>query len=125
MNLKKLGVMKDELQGDFILEFAGIGPKNYGYSALKTQKDKSIKLKGDVRCKGIGKNFTPKFKEYKKCVLGPDGNIVSKECFRINSKDHMLFTIKTNKVALSNKIIKRLPDPNERFETLPFMPVRT
>ena len=111
--------MKDELQGDFILEFVGIGPKNYGYSALKMQKDKSIKLKDDVRCKGIGKNFTPKFKEYKKCVLGEE-DVISKECFRINSKDHKLFTIKTDKVALRNTIVKRLPDPDKRFETLPF-----
>ena len=120
MNLKDLGKMKNELQGDFILEFAGIGPKNYGYSALKTQKDKSIKLKDDVRCKGIGKNFTPRFEEYKKCVLGDEGNFVSKECFRINSKDHKLFTIRTNKVALRNTIVKCLPDPDKRFETLPF-----
>ena len=119
MNLKVLGKMKDELQRDYILEFAGTAPKNYGYSALKTQKDKSIKLKDDVRCKGVGKKFTPKFKEYKKCVLGEE-DVISRECFRINSKDHKLFTIKTNKVALCNKIVKRIPAPDKMFETLPF-----
>ena len=123
MNLKKLGVMKDELCGDFILEFAGTAPKNYGYSALKTQEDKSIKLSEDVRCKGIGKKFTPKFKEYKECVLGKEGNKVNKECFRINSKKHVLYTIKTNKVALRNTIVKRLPNPSTdddiKYETLP------
>ena len=120
MSLKKLGVMKDELQGDFILEFAGVAPKNYGYSALKTQKDKSIKLKDDVRCKGIGKKFTPRFEEYRDCVLGKEGNEVRKKCFRINSKKHELFTIKTNKVALRNKIVKRLPNLDNKFGTLPF-----
>ena len=142
MNLKKLGVMKDELMGDFILKFAGVAPKNYGYSALKTQKDKTIKLKEDVRSKGIGKKFTPRFEEYKKCVLGKKGNIVSKECFRINSKKqrlssikpdktipregamkHSVFTIRTNKVALRNEVVKRVPNPSTdddiRHETLP------
>ena len=124
MNLKKLGMMKDELCGDFILEFAGTAPKNYGYSALKTQKDKSIKLGEDVRCKGIGKKFTPRFQEYKDCVLGKEGDTVYKECFRINSKKHELFTIKTNKVAMRNTVVKRLPNPNQddddiKFETLP------
>ena len=143
MNLKKLGVMKDELMGDFILEFAGVAPKNYGYSALKTQKNKSIKLDEDVRCKGIGKKFTPKFEEYKRCVLGKKGNIVSKECFRINSKKNelstikankdevlkericgrSLYTIKTTKVAIRNEVVKRLPNPSLdddiKFETLP------
>lgn len=120
MNLKVLGKMKDELQGDFITEFVGMGPKNYGMEFIKTQKDGSGKIKEDARCKGIGKKYTPGFKEYRECVLGKKGNIVSKECFRINSEDHKLYTIKTNKVALRNEIIKRLPDPDEKFETTPF-----
>ena len=142
MNLKKLGMMKDELCGDFILEFAGVAPKNYGYSALKTQKDKTIKLDEDVKCKGNGKKFTPRFEEYKKYVLGKEGNIVSKECFRINSKKQKsslikpneikenskiinsnVFTIKTNKVALRNTVVKRVPNPSKdddiKYETLP------
>ena len=47
-------------------------------------------------------------------------NEVNKECFRINSKKHELFTIKTDKVEMRNKIVKRVPDPIVRFETLPF-----
>ena len=80
--------MKDELQGHFIKEFVGIGPKNYTINSLITQKDKSIKLTGSVRCKGIGKAFVPRFEEYKKCIFEDSENTVSKECFRINSKDH-------------------------------------
>ena len=120
MNLKVLGKTKDKLQGNFITEFVGIGPKNYGMEYIKTQKDGSKKIENEIRCKGIGKNFTPKFKEYRECVLGEKGNIVSKESFRINSKEHRLCTIMTNKVALRNEVIKRLPDPDENFETSPF-----
>ena len=120
MNLKVLGMMKDELQGDFITEFVGIGPKNYGMEFIKTQEDRSQKIDHATRCKGIGENFTPNFKEYNKCILGEKGNIVSKECFRINSKEHKLYTIMTNKVALRNEVMKRLPDSDEKFETLPF-----
>ena len=123
MNLKKLGMMKDELCGDFILEFAGTAPKNYGYCALKTQKDKSIKLSEDVICKGIGKKFTPRFQEYKDCVLGNKGDTVFKECFRINSKKHTLYSIRTNKVAMRNTIVKRVANPSTdddiKYETLP------
>ena len=35
MNLKKLGMMKDKLQGDFILEFAEIGPRTTDTAHLK------------------------------------------------------------------------------------------
>ena len=62
----------------------------------------------------------PKFHEYRQCVLGEKGNGVKKDCFRINSKEHNLYTIKTNKVALRNEVVKRLPDPDEKFDTLPF-----
>ena len=120
MNLKVLGMMKDECKGDFITEAVGIGPKNYVINVLKTQKDGSIKLKVEVKCKGVGKSFEPRIEEYKKCAFGEKEII--KECFRINLKDHNVFSISTTKVALRNKIVKRLPDPDERFETLPFMP---
>ena len=127
VNLKKLGLMKDECKGDFTTEAVGIGPKNYAMNVLETQKDGSIKLKGSAKSKGIGKAYVPKFEEYKKIVFGKEGETISKECCRINSKDHKLFTIKTNKVALRNKVIKRVAerssdDPDEKFETLPFMP---
>ena len=119
MNLKVLGMMKDECKGDFITEAVGIGPKNYAIIVLTTQKDGSIKLKDEVKCKGVGKAFVPRIEEYKKCVFGKEDTI-SKECFRINSKDHKVFSISTKKVALRNKVVKRMEDPDAKFETLPF-----
>ena len=49
-----------------------------------------------------------------------DEDVITKECFTINSKKHELFTIKTEKVAMRNKVVKRIPGPNFKFESLPF-----
>ena len=121
VNLKKLGMMSDECEGDVITEAVGIGPKNYAINVLETQKDGSIELKDKVKCKGVGKAFVPRIEEYKKIVFGEEETI-SKECFRINSKDHNVFSISTNTVALRNKVVKRVADPDEKYETLPFIP---
>ena len=110
--------MKDELAGQFMLQFAATGPKNYAYEYMKIDGT----LDQDARCKGISKSYTPKFKEYLNSVQGKAGNEVRKTCFRINSKNHELFTIKSNKVAMRNTVIKRIKDPNVEYETLLFMP---
>ena len=118
MNRKVLGKMKDELAGGFMTQFVETGPKNYAYEYMKIDGT----LSEDARCKGISKSYTPKFQEYLDCVQGEAGNMVMKTCFRINSKEHNLLTIKTDKVAMRNTVVKRVADPNERYETLPFMP---
>ena len=115
MNMKVLGKMKDELAGQFITEFASGGPKNYGFEYMK--HDGQIDEK--CVCKGISKQCTPGFFEYKSVVLGGKTD-VKKTCFRIGSKEHEVSTIKTVKVAITNEIKKRLKDPTAKFETLPF-----
>ena len=42
MNQKVLGKMKDELGGQIMTEFVGIGPKNYSYAFL-TSKGKKMR----------------------------------------------------------------------------------
>ena len=97
-------------------QFAATGPKNYAYEYMKVDGT----LSEDARCKGISKSCTPKFTENLDCVQGEADNVVMKTCFRISSEEHELFTIKTNKVAMRNTVVKRLRD--EKYETLPFMP---
>ena len=109
--------MNDELAGQFMTQVVGIRPKNYAYEYLTIDEKE---LKEDERCKGIGKSFTPKFHEYLDCIQGVQGNEVQKTCFKINSKNHKLFTIKRKKVAMRKKVVKRIPDPTVEFETLPF-----
>ena len=116
MNRKKLGKMKDELAGQFMSQFAATAPKCYGYEFLKLDGT----ISEDARCKGIPKGYTPKFQKYLECVQGEEGKEVHKTCYRINSKNHDLFTIKTNKVAMRNTVVKRVRHPNEKYETLPF-----
>ena len=109
-------MMKDEFSGKTMTQFVGIGPKNYAYEYINVDG----KLKEDRRCKGIGKSFTPKIYEYVECIQGAQGNEVNKTCFRINSKKHELYTIKTDEVAMRNTVVKRIPYSTVKYETLPF-----
>ena len=110
MNQKVLGGMKDELGGQL-----GIGPKNYAFAFLSIDGKMNYKS----ICKGIPKSYTPKFFEYLDVVEGRRKD-VKIDCFRIGSKEHDVFTIKTNKVAMTNEVRKRIRDPITKFETLLF-----
>ena len=115
MNRKVLGKMKDELSGQIVTEFVGIGPKNYSFAYITAEgktDEKSV-------CKGISKSYKPRFHEYKKVVKGEQKN-VHKTCLRIGSKEHELYTIETDKVALTNDVRKRVRDLTTKYETLPF-----
>ena len=116
MNRKVLGKMKDELAGQLMTQAVGIGPKSYAYEYLTIDGN----FKENRRCKGIGKSFTPKFYEYLDCVQGDAGNEVRKTCYRINLKKHELYTIRTDKVAMRNTVVKRVLDLTTKYETLPF-----
>ena len=83
-NRKKLGKMKDELSGQFMIEFAGTGPKNYAFQYLKSDEELDEKLDEKSVCKGISKSCTPGFYEQRSVVLGKK-NDVKKTCFRIGS----------------------------------------
>ena len=115
MNRKELGKMKDELSGQFTIEFAGSGPKNYAFQYLKSDGEMDEKSV----CKGISKSCTPGFYEQQSVVLG-EKNDVKKTCFQIGSKEHELCIIKTVKVAITNNVRKRVGDPFCRFEILAF-----
>ena len=69
VNLKKLGMMSHECEGDFATEAIGIGPENYALNVLETQEDGSVKLKEKVKSKGIGKNFVPILRSTRRLFL--------------------------------------------------------
>ena len=110
-NKKVLGKMKDELGGNFIKEFVGIASKNYSYTYEHDEEK-------EKRCKGVSKEFIPKFEEYKNFILNDKNNQVLKENFRINCKLHNVLTLNQIKIALDNKVSKRLKDPADKFKTL-------
>ena len=117
MNSKVLGKLKDELGGQFMIIFVGVGPKNYSYMYMKldgTEDTSSV-------CKGVPKCVHPEFKEYQDLILkGKDKDDIYKECTRISSKSHCVKTEKITKVALTKELRKRERDVNDEYETVPY-----
>ena len=63
-NKKVIGLMKDELGGKIMTEFAALKPKPYSYLIDDINSDK--KAKGIKKCVTKGRL---KFNDYKKCLL--------------------------------------------------------
>ena len=117
VNNKVLGMMSDELGGQFMIKFVGIGPKNYSYMYLKldgTEDSESV-------CKGVLKCVHPEFNEYEHLMLNmDDGESIEKTCTRISSKNHCVKTVDVTKIALTKELRKRVRDEINEFETLPY-----
>ena len=72
-NKKVIGLMKDELGGKIITEFAALKPKTYSYLTDDFKEDK--KTKGTKKC--VVKKMI-KFNDYKNCLLNDEVvNIIS------------------------------------------------
>ena len=116
VNNKVLGMMSDELEGQFMIKFVGIGPKNYSYMYLKfdgSEDSSSV-------CKGVPKCVHPEFDEYEHLMLNmDDGKSIEKTCTRISSKNHCVKTVDVTKIALTKELRKRVRDEIDEFETLP------
>ena len=98
---KVIGLMKDELGGKRITEFATLTPKTYSYSTDDGKEDK--KAKGTKKC--IIKRMI-KFNDYKNCLL--KDKVLLKSQQRFISKKHDVYTENINKIALSNCDDKRI-----------------
>lgn len=106
------GLFKDEQNGHIVSEFVGLRSKMY---AIRTVADKTIK-----RAKGVKKCVLSKklrFQDYVACVK--TNCVVVEVQSSIRSKNHMVYTIKQRKVALSGKDDKRHILPN-KIDTLPW-----
>ena len=110
VNKKVIGKFKDEAAGRQITHFVGLCPKLYSFK---------IEEKGEIRkAKGVKKNVIKKsltFEVFKKCLL-PEEEVM-KEMNIIRSKNHEIFSMKVNKVALSANDDKRLICKN-KIDTL-------
>ena len=103
-NKKGLGLMKDELGGTIMTEFAALRPETYSY--LMEDDGKHItkkKAKGTKKCV-IKRTF--KFNGYKDCLL--NNEIILKSQQRFKSETHNVYTEEVNKIALSRNDDKRL-----------------
>ena len=75
-NKKVIGLMKDELGGEIIIEFVTLRPKNYSYLTDDSKKDE--KAKGTKKC--VIKKMI-KFNDYKKCSLNDEVILKSQQRF--------------------------------------------
>ena len=100
-NKKVIGLMKDELGGKIITEFAKLRPETYSYSTDDGKEDK--KAKGTKKC--VIKRMI-KFNDYKNCLL--KDKVLLKSQQRFISKKHDVYTENVNKIALSNNDDKRI-----------------
>lgn len=110
VNVKKPGYFKDELGGEIISEFVGLGAKLYCIdSKISTLK----------KAKGVKKSIAKKLniKQYKKVLL--NNEILRDDMCIIRSKHHRIFTQKINKVILSNRDDKR-QIMGDKISTLPW-----
>ena len=100
INANKLGFWKNELQGCKMKQFVGLRSKMYAYTL---DKEKLVHSK----CKGITKAYrkTIRFATFRKCVE----NITKKKIvqYRIQSKNHIVHTLKMNKTAFTSFDDKR------------------
>ena len=99
-NKKVIGLMKDELGGEIIMEFIALRPKTYSYLTDNGKIDK--KAKGTKKC---AINKVIKFDDYKNCLLNDEVTLKSQ---RFISKKHDVYMEDVNKIALSNDDDKRI-----------------
>jgi hypothetical protein len=99
----QLGFWKDEMQGSDLIEFVGLASKTYSMRVKSTDDIESSQSK----CKGVGKGFRRRipFDEYKKCILAINDHRVTQ--YSIQSKDHVIRTMKTDRLCFSSFDDKR------------------
>ena len=115
-NKKKLGKFTDEAGGKLISEFVGLRPKVY---ALDFDGKHHLRCKGVKKCNLGTKIF---FEDYLKCLK--ENNVKYSSFYRIQSKKHVLYTIKQKKLSLSCNDDKRVTLP-DGIHTLAYGHCRT
>ena len=100
LNMKVIGLMKDELGGGIMTEFVTLRLKMYAY---KTGSVESKKSKGIKKC--VVKK-TISFEDYKNCLLSGGPSYRSQLMFR--SSKHEVRMLEVNKLALSRDDDKRI-----------------
>ena len=98
LNKKVIGLMKDELRGDIMSEFAVLRSKLYSFRKTDGSEDK--------KCKGIKKCVVKKTLSFEDHLVNSGDVYRSQLMFR--STKHKVHTIEVNKVALNRKDNKRI-----------------
>ena len=114
-NKKVPGLMKDELGGKIMTEFAALRPKTYSYSM--EDDGKHLAKKKAKRTKKCVIKRVLKFNDYKDCLL--NNEIILKSQQRFKSEAHNLYTEEVNNIALSSNDDKRL-ETFDRIASYPY-----
>ena len=98
--------MKDELDGNILLEFVGLRAKAYAFQKIIMFPSKDDKEEGDIieikKLKGITKWVVKKnisFHDYKSCIFNKLTHV--KDVVSLRSYLHEIRTISTKKVAMT------------------------
>ena len=113
-NKEVIGLMKDELGGNIMTEFAALRPKIYSY--LMDDGGSDEKTKGTKKCV-IKRRL--KLNGYKDCLLNNEIILKSQQIFK--SEAHKVYTDKFNKIALSSSDDKRF----QNFDKITSYPYET
>ena len=100
-NKEVIGLMKNELGGKIMTEFAALRPNTFSYLMDDGNSDKNAK-----RTKKYVIKRRLKFNDYKDCLLNND--IILKSRQRFQSEADNVYTEEVNKIALSSNDDKRL-----------------
>ena len=104
--------MKDELGGNFMIEFVAHRQKAYSYLIDDDCSKKKVKETKKCAIKKI-----LKFNNYKNCLFYNEIRLKSQQIFK--SEANNIYTEEINKIALSSKDDKRL-QTFDRLTTYPF-----
>ena len=88
-------MMEDEPGGKIVTEFVALRAKMYAYRKI----DKEVEEK---RCKGTKKCVVAEsltFEDYKTCLF--DGKTVYREQMLFENKEHKMYTVNKQKIALN------------------------
>ena len=107
-NKKVIGLMKDELGGKIMTEFAALRPKAYSYLMEDGKNHTHItkeKAKGTKTC--VIKRVL-KFNDYKDCLF--NNEIILKQQQRFKSEAHNVYAEEVKNIVLNSNDDKRLLD---------------
>ena len=88
--------MKDKSAGKIMTKFVALRTKLHAYKHFNTEKPEDKQCKRIMKC--LVKN-TLMFDDYKKCLY--DGGNVCREQMLFQTKDHEVYTSKSNKIVLN------------------------
>ena len=106
INKTVIGKFKDEVGGKQNIHFVGLRPKLYSFKVEDNSETR--------KAKGVKKNvikYALSFEDYKKCLFSEEE--VMKDMNIIRSKNHDIYSMTVNKLALSANDDKRLSCENK------------